>query len=140
MSQEWIKSQRTGQPVSQNSQCPRNSPCHRNSLRKKHTSGPGRAAKTGFGTTLIWGTESFSSRAMNSGFGNLSHGASCILDTRWTHGPAFLASWFTCAASTDNFSATFREELSSACSAVRFALNLPVDFFLADLILFCNGL
>ena len=54
--------------------------------------------------------------------------ASRDLAPTWTHGPAFLASCFNYAASSDSFSSAFREDLSSASvwDALRPAFNLPV--------------
>ena len=49
----------------------------------------------------------------------------------WVHGPAFLASCFTYAASADSISHTFWADVSSAWNAVRSAFNLPINF-LAD--------
>ena len=46
----------------------------------------------------------------------------------WTHGPAFLSSCFTYAASADAVSSSFWNELSSAWQAVRSAFDLPVNF------------
>ena len=49
----------------------------------------------------------------------------------WVHGPAFLASCFTYAASADSISHTFWADVSSAWNVVRSAFNLPINF-LAD--------
>ena len=46
----------------------------------------------------------------------------------WTHGPAFLSSCFTYAASTDAVSFSFWNERSSAWHVVWSVFDLPVDF------------
>ena len=49
----------------------------------------------------------------------------------WVHGPVFLASCFTYAASADSLTASFWVELTSAWNAIRSAFNLHTNF-LAD--------